>query len=664
MLPNRFVGPGRRARVQHGRRLALVRRRGARLPARPSRPTGRKRRAATVARSATRCAAILDGHVRGTRYGIRVDEDGLLAAGEPGVQLTWMDAKVGDWVVTPRIGKPVEIQALWLNALRDRRARSPASYAPLLRARACGASRDALLERRPRAASTTWSTPITWPARLDAAVAAQPDPRRRRPAVPAARRATAPAQVVDAVERRLWTPLGLRTLAPGRATAIGRATRATCRARDGAYHQGTVWPWLLGPFVEAWVRVRGDAADARREARRRFLEPLLAHLDEAGLGHISEIADAEPPHTPRGCPVPGVVGGRGAAPRSQVLRGRARRACRNRQAVSRRSWHDRARLARHWPSTRWRPRCSAIFMISACLVHRAAGPSRLAGSPAVPDAVRAPAPDRPGHGRHRRSSLIYSPWGKQSGAHFNPAITLTFYPAGQGARRGTRAAYIGAQFAGAAVGVLSRSALLGAPCWPTQRCTSPSTAPGPAGVAVAFVAEVVISFLLMSVVLRVSNHARLARLTGVCAGVLVALVHHRRGAALRHEHEPGADPRLRAVRAATGPRSGSTSPRRRSGMLAAAELYLRRSGGAGPSFCAKLHHQNAKRCIFCEATGRRRQREPFASAAALQPRDRRIALATATLEGERRMKRRIWIRRAGRARAASGGICSARSCCS
>ena len=74
------------------------------------------------------------------------------------------------------------------------------------------------------------------------------------------------------------------------------------RERDGAYHQGTVWPWLLGPFVEAWVRVRGGTPEAKDEARRRFLEPLLAHLDQAGLGHVSEIADGDPPHTPRGCP--------------------------------------------------------------------------------------------------------------------------------------------------------------------------------------------------------------------------------------------------------------------------------------------------------------------------------------------------------------------------
>jgi glycogen debranching enzyme len=107
-------------------------------------------------------------------------------------------------------------------------------------------------------------------------------------------------RVVEAVETRLWTPLGLRSLAPG---SPGYAPRyeGDVRQRDSAYHQGTVWSWLLGPFVEAWVRVRGDTLEARREARARFLVPLLEHLDEAGLGHLPEIADGDPPHTPRGC---------------------------------------------------------------------------------------------------------------------------------------------------------------------------------------------------------------------------------------------------------------------------------------------------------------------------------------------------------------------------
>jgi len=108
-------------------------------------------------------------------------------------------------------------------------------------------------------------------------------------------------RVVEAVEARLWTPLGLRSLAPGE-PGYTPHYEGGVRERDGAYHQGTVWPWLLGPFVEAWVRVEGNTPQAKHEARVCFLEPLLQHLDEAGLGHISEIADGDPPHSPRGCP--------------------------------------------------------------------------------------------------------------------------------------------------------------------------------------------------------------------------------------------------------------------------------------------------------------------------------------------------------------------------
>jgi glycogen debranching enzyme len=108
-------------------------------------------------------------------------------------------------------------------------------------------------------------------------------------------------RVVVAVEARLWVPLGLRSLAPGEPGYAPRY-QGDASERDGCYHQGTVWPWLIGPFVEAWVRVRGETNDVKREARGKFLAPILAHLEEAGLGHISEIADAEAPHTPRGCP--------------------------------------------------------------------------------------------------------------------------------------------------------------------------------------------------------------------------------------------------------------------------------------------------------------------------------------------------------------------------
>jgi len=241
--------------------------------------------------------AILTGYSRGTRYGIRLDDDGLLAAGTPGVQLTWMDAKVGDWVVTPRIGKPVEIQALWLNALSLHGQRDPKCQSVLEHGRAtfvqrfwneaggylydvvdvdhqAGAVDDSF---RPNQIFAVGGLPLQI---LDGE-------RSRR--------------VVDLVEKRLLTPLGLCSLDPGHPDYRPRYEGGVWQ-RDGAYHQGTAWPWLLGPFVEAWVRVRGNSNQAKGEAHRRFVEPLWQHLSEAGIGHISEIADAEPPHTPRGCP--------------------------------------------------------------------------------------------------------------------------------------------------------------------------------------------------------------------------------------------------------------------------------------------------------------------------------------------------------------------------
>jgi predicted glycogen debranching enzyme len=240
---------------------------------------------------------ILDGYVRGTRFGIRCAADGLLAAGAPGVQLTWMDARVGDWVVTPRIGKPVEVQALWLNALMIA-SRKNEHWLDLYKtgrqafeARFWDAERGCLHDVvevdhvqgkidsafRPNQILAVGGLPF---ALLDGE-------RARR--------------VVDAVEARLLTPLGLRSLAQGEP---GYAPRydGSVRERDSAYHQGTVWPWMMGPFVEAWVRVRGGTAQVKREARARFLEPLLGHLDDAGVGHLPEIAWGDPPHAARGCP--------------------------------------------------------------------------------------------------------------------------------------------------------------------------------------------------------------------------------------------------------------------------------------------------------------------------------------------------------------------------
>lgn len=259
---------------------------------------GSRSRLTSVDRQTLRGAveAIVQGYAQGTRYGIRMDADGLLACGEPCVQLTWMDSKIGDWVVTPRTGKPVEIQALWLNALRiagrgNRRWRAVYERGvSSFRARFWNAEATSLfdvidVDHRPGTADPSFR-----PNQI-LAVGGLPfgllEPARA-------------AHVVEAVERRLLTPIGLRSLAPDEPGYQGRY-EGNAAARDARYHQGTVWPWLIGPFVEAWIRVRRSSPLARREARERFLAPLLA-LAEAGGGHLPEIADADPPHTPRGCP--------------------------------------------------------------------------------------------------------------------------------------------------------------------------------------------------------------------------------------------------------------------------------------------------------------------------------------------------------------------------
>jgi predicted glycogen debranching enzyme len=241
--------------------------------------------------------AILAGYSGGTRYGIRMEEDGLLAAGAPGVQLTWMDAKIGEWVVTPRIGKPVEVQALWLNALwigsrfdacwKAALARGTESFAQRFWNGKSGCLFDVVDADHQ-------------PGNVDPSF--RPNQIFAVGGLPLALvEGEAAKQIVDSVEQRLLTPLGLRSLAPDE-PGYTPSYEGGVRERDGAYHQGIVWPWLIGPFVEAWVRVNGDNAAAKREARARFLTPLLAHLDYAGLGHVSEIADGEAPFMPRGCP--------------------------------------------------------------------------------------------------------------------------------------------------------------------------------------------------------------------------------------------------------------------------------------------------------------------------------------------------------------------------
>jgi glycogen debranching enzyme len=208
-----------------------------------------------------------------------------------------MDARVGDWTVTPRVGKPVEVQALWLNALwvanqftsewEHLLTSGLTAFGDRFWNNAAGCLYDVVdVNHVPGAVDSSLRPNQIF------AIGGLPLPllsgeKARR--------------VVDAVESRLLTPLGLRTLAPGSPGYVSRYVGGVLE-RDGAYHQGTVWPWLLGPFVEAWVRVRGDTPEAKREARRQFLDPLRMHLDEAGIGHVSEIADADAPHTPRGCP--------------------------------------------------------------------------------------------------------------------------------------------------------------------------------------------------------------------------------------------------------------------------------------------------------------------------------------------------------------------------
>jgi predicted glycogen debranching enzyme len=239
-------------------------------------------------------ADIIDWHCRGTRYNIHLDSaDGLLYAGEVGTQLTWMDAKVGDWVVTPRIGKPVEVNALWYNALRIM-----AKFA-----RQIGKPHreyEAMAERVAIRFSRFWNEQLGYcydvldsPEGNDAAL---------RPnqifAVSLSESPLSAAQqkaVVDACSRSLLTSYGLRSLDPKHSHYKGQYGGDPVQ-RDGAYHQGTVWGWLIGPYAIAHYRVYNDPAKARE-----FLAPMAHHLTAHGLGSLSEIFDGDAPMTSRGC---------------------------------------------------------------------------------------------------------------------------------------------------------------------------------------------------------------------------------------------------------------------------------------------------------------------------------------------------------------------------
>jgi len=240
-------------------------------------------------------AGMIDAHIAGTRYNIHVDPaDGLLYAGAPGVQLTWMDAKIGDWVVTPRAGKPVEINALWINALE-----TMAGFARLL------AKPSEAYERLSAKAKKSFQK--FWNAERNCCFDVVDSPgigndAALRPnqifAVSLPVSPLAPEQqkaAVDVCARQLLTSHGLRSLAPGEPGYTGHYGGSP-RDRDAAYHQGTVWGWLLGPFALAHYRVYQD-----REAALRFLEPLGRQIYSSGLGTVSEIFDGDAPFTPRGC---------------------------------------------------------------------------------------------------------------------------------------------------------------------------------------------------------------------------------------------------------------------------------------------------------------------------------------------------------------------------
>ncbi len=241
---------------------------------------------------------IIEWHMRGTRYGICADNDGLLNCGVPGVQLTWMDSKIGDWVVTPRHGKPVEIQALWYNALRVMESLA-AEFDPAMKplyataadqakqsfnakfwndAQSClydvvsGEGSDASI--RPNQIFAV-SLPNTM---LD-------EDRARR--------------VVEMVERELLVPCGLRSLSP-KDQAYRPHYQGGVWERDSSYHQGTVWPWLIGPFITAYVKVNNRSAAAREQAAA-WLAGFEEQINTVGLGQIPEIADADAPHAARGC---------------------------------------------------------------------------------------------------------------------------------------------------------------------------------------------------------------------------------------------------------------------------------------------------------------------------------------------------------------------------
>jgi predicted glycogen debranching enzyme len=244
-------------------------------------------------------ADIIKWHVQGTRYGIKVGEDGLISGGVEGVQLTWMDAKVGDYVVTPRHGKPVEIQALWYNALRVMQGFA-GRFNDQANERLCGEMAENAKKNFSRQFWNEQSDclyDVLHDEGKDGAIRPNQIFAVSLPHTMLSRERA--RRVVAVVERELLTPFGLRSLAPGDA-GYRPVYAGDTYSRDTAYHQGTVWAWLMGPFVTAYVKVNQQSKKSRQTGAA-LLEGFREHLSEAGLGTVSEIFDGEAPHHPGGC---------------------------------------------------------------------------------------------------------------------------------------------------------------------------------------------------------------------------------------------------------------------------------------------------------------------------------------------------------------------------
>lgn len=241
---------------------------------------------------------IIDWHFKGTRYNIHVTEDGLLYAGEQGQQLTWMDARIGEWVVTARMGKPVEVQALWYNSL--------CIFAELLRKNKQEGD-AALVELSAEKAKQSFET-IFWNKQAGYLYDVidedgNPDASLRPNQLFAISlpftllEGDKAKAVLDIVTRELYTPVGLRSLPPGDERYVAVYGGSPLK-RDSSYHQGTVWSWLLGPYADAVYKVAGAAA---KDKLKKIIDAFAYHLNEGGIGSVSEIFDADAPHTPRGC---------------------------------------------------------------------------------------------------------------------------------------------------------------------------------------------------------------------------------------------------------------------------------------------------------------------------------------------------------------------------